>query len=44
MTGGAFTVRARQFLDAVPNPHVEKPFDVGRLRALVAKLVAHAAG
>jgi signal transduction histidine kinase len=35
MTGGAFTSRAREFLDQVRNPRVEKPFDVGGLRALV---------
>jgi len=35
MTGGAFTSRARVFLDQVRNPRVEKPFDVGGLRALV---------
>jgi two-component system cell cycle sensor histidine kinase/response regulator CckA len=28
MTGGAFTVRARAFLEAIPNPRLEKPFDV----------------
>jgi signal transduction histidine kinase len=35
MTGGAFTSRAREFLDQVRNPRVEKPFDVGSLKALV---------
>jgi PAS domain S-box-containing protein len=35
LTGGAFTVRAREFLDHVPNPRVEKPFSMQNLRALV---------
>ena len=39
MTGGAFTTRAREFLDQVRNPRVEKPFDAGNLRALVRTLV-----
>jgi PAS domain S-box-containing protein len=39
LTGGAFTVKAREFLDHVPNPRLEKPFDVGALRAIVNQLV-----
>jgi CheY-like chemotaxis protein len=39
LTGGAFTVKAREFLDQVPNPRLEKPFDVLTLRALVNRLV-----
>jgi signal transduction histidine kinase len=35
LTGGAFTARARAFLDEVPNPWLEKPFEVDRLRAAV---------
>ena len=35
ITGGAFTVRAREFLDRVPNRRVEKPFDPRVLLALV---------
>ncbi|MFY2556333.1 ATP-binding protein [Corallococcus terminator] len=35
MTGGAFTERARTFLQTVPLPRIEKPFDPGTLRALV---------
>jgi signal transduction histidine kinase len=35
MTGGAFTARAREFLDQVPNPRIEKPFEAARLRALM---------
>jgi signal transduction histidine kinase len=39
MTGGAFTSRSRAFLDQVPNPRIEKPFDVGVLRALLNGLL-----
>ena len=35
LTGGAFTVKAREFLDRVSNPCLDKPFDTQRLRALV---------
>jgi PAS domain S-box-containing protein len=35
MSGGAFTARARAFLDRVPNARVEKPFEPRDLRALV---------
>ena len=35
MTGGAFTARARDFLERAPNARVDKPFDVCSLRALV---------
>ncbi len=38
MTGGAFTVRAGQFLSRVNVPVVEKPFDAGQLHALVQTL------
>ena len=38
MTGGAFTVRARQFLARLDVPVVEKPFDAGQLHALVKAL------
>ncbi len=39
ITGGAFTPRARAFLDAVPNPRIEKPFSVQNLRTAVSNLV-----
>jgi PAS domain S-box-containing protein len=39
LTGGAFTSKASQFLRAVPNTRVEKPFDSADLRALVRGLV-----
>jgi PAS domain S-box-containing protein len=35
LTGGAFTVAARRFLENVPNVRVEKPFDTRLLRAIV---------
>ncbi len=35
LTGGAFTIRARTFLDKVPNQRIEKPFDALHLRALI---------
>ena len=38
MTGGAFTVRAGQFLSRVDVHVVEKPFDAGQLHALVRTL------
>lgn len=36
MTGGAFTDRARAFLERVSNPKLEKPFDSKTLRLLVS--------
>ena len=35
MTGGAFTPKARSFLDSVGNERLEKPFDMATLRNLV---------
>jgi len=35
LTGGAFTPRARNFLDQTPNQRLEKPFDPPNLRAIV---------
>jgi len=35
LTGGAFSIRAREFLDRVPNQRIEKPFEPDRLRAIV---------
>jgi signal transduction histidine kinase len=35
LTGGAFTPRARLFLDEVPNQRIEKPFAAPHLRALI---------
>ncbi|NOY24669.1 MAG: PAS domain S-box protein [Oligoflexia bacterium] len=39
LTGGAFTPRAREFLDAVDNPRIDKPFDMKNLRALARALL-----
>jgi len=38
MTGGAFTAEARSFVDEVHDRCLEKPFQVGELRALVRRL------
>ena len=40
MTGGAFTPRARQFLEQVRVPVLEKPFEPSSLRALMRRVVA----
>lgn len=37
MTGGAFTPRARSFLENTPNECLEKPFDLRRIRSLVTE-------
>jgi CheY-like chemotaxis protein len=37
MTGGAFTERAREFLDRVPNVVLEKPFTLADLARVVAE-------
>jgi PAS domain S-box-containing protein len=39
LTGGAFTSTARTFLDETPNLHMEKPFEVQALRALINERV-----
>lgn len=35
MTGGAFTQRARDFLQSVPNYRIEKPFELGHLERTI---------
>jgi PAS domain S-box-containing protein len=40
LSGGAFTARAREFLENVRNPRVEKPIDAAGLRALVHEMVS----
>ena len=35
MTGGAFTPRARAFLEDRTHPYIEKPFDLARLMGLI---------
>jgi CheY-like chemotaxis protein len=44
VTGGAFTSKAREFLDRSTNPCVEKPFDLSQLRAVVARTARGPAG
>jgi PAS domain S-box-containing protein len=44
MTGGAFTPKARSFLDSVSNERLEKPFDMATLKNLVQEhLLMHPA-
>jgi len=40
ITGGVFTERAREFLDRIPNPRLEKPFDLAQLRQVVGDALA----
>ena len=40
MTGGAFTVAAREFLHTVPNPRIDKPIESANLLALISGLAA----
>jgi DNA-binding response OmpR family regulator len=44
LTGGAFTPRAMEFLAAVPNPRLDKPFEADQLRLLVREVVRRAQG
>ncbi len=37
MTGGAFTPAARDFLDRVPNPRLDKPIDLHNVRAMLTE-------
>jgi CheY-like chemotaxis protein len=37
MTGGAFTAKARAFLEAVPNRQLRKPLELGALYALLGE-------
>ncbi|MBN1206659.1 MAG: PAS domain S-box protein [Myxococcaceae bacterium] len=39
MTGGAFTPRAREFLETVPNGWLEKPFDVQQMLRLLSQIL-----
>ncbi len=39
ITGGAFTKRARTFLEAVGNPRIKKPFDLVEIRAVLLELL-----
>jgi CheY-like chemotaxis protein/anti-sigma regulatory factor (Ser/Thr protein kinase) len=42
VTGGAYARDAREYLEAVPNPRLEKPFDAESLRAAIRGVVAAA--
>jgi hypothetical protein len=42
LTGASFSAGAREFLERVPNPRLEKPFDPEVLRRLVQQLVIQA--
>jgi CheY-like chemotaxis protein len=39
MTGGAFTAPAREFLETTPLLCLEKPFELGQVRELVAERI-----
>ncbi len=41
-TGGAFTQRAREFLEQCPQPVLEKPFDAVRLATLLGRMASAA--
>jgi CheY-like chemotaxis protein len=43
ITGGATNEKAREFLQAVPNPVIYKPYDVTELREIVRKGIASSA-
>jgi CheY-like chemotaxis protein len=38
ITGGAFTDRARAFLETCPQPVLDKPFEQARLEALIVEM------
>jgi len=42
VTGGAFTDRARRFLQDMPNPVLDKPFDAAHLFESVARVLSNA--
>ena len=39
LTGGAFTLRAQEFLDSIANQRIEKPFQAAEVRAMVNERV-----
>jgi CheY-like chemotaxis protein len=39
VTGGAFTIRGREFLDRVPNGTIEKPFNSASLLSSVTQVI-----
>ena len=40
LTGGAFTARASEFLDRVPNIRIEKPFELSNVLDVIARVPA----
>jgi len=40
MSGGAFTPEAQNFLNAVENPNIEKPFDLKQVKALALEVAS----
>ncbi|HTM20065.1 MAG TPA: ATP-binding protein, partial [Kofleriaceae bacterium] len=42
MTGGAYTPQAARFISSVPNPTIEKPFDIDELLSAVEQLLGPA--
>ena len=44
ITGGAFTKRARNFLEAATNPRIKKPFDLLEIRAVMTDLLSERDG
>lgn len=40
MTGGAYTPEAEEFLSKVPNPRLDKPFDLSAVRQLLRAMMA----
>jgi signal transduction histidine kinase len=44
LTGGAFSARAREFLDRNPNPRLEKPVDTATLLAMVGGITGRKDG
>ncbi len=40
LSGGAFTATAREFLDAVPNPRLEKPIVIDALRSAIDEVLS----
>lgn len=41
MTGGVFSAKISAFLGRVPNPCIDKPFDIAALTALIDERAAH---
>jgi CheY-like chemotaxis protein len=44
ITGGAFTERARDFLERTSQPCLDKPFDLAQIRAVIAEMAAKRSG